>query len=143
LSMNINTTGKTGRVMIILNSGTYDRVNCALSIALAALASEMEVHLMLTYEGLKRFTKDHISQVGDDIPTSLKSDLEWGLENGPVQPLEQQLADAKSMGLKVYACPNAMACMRIPKNQLVGVDEVMGLVAFLELSRTAAMHWYI
>jgi peroxiredoxin family protein len=130
------------KVAIILNSGEYDRVSCALSISLAALASEMEVHMLLTFEGLRRFTRQHINELSEETQSGIRRDIEWGVEAGAIQPLDKQLEDAKSLGLKVYACPNAMACMKIPKSDLVGVDEVMGLVAFLQLSKNATT-WYI
>ena len=46
---------------IILHSGSYDRASYALSLAQVALASEMEVHMLLTFEGLRRFTTGHLA----------------------------------------------------------------------------------
>lgn len=130
------------RVAIILHSGAYDRVSYALSIALAALASGMEVYLLLTYEGLKRFSKGHLTEIGDETPLNMHPIVRQGLEIGSIQPLDEQLADARQLGLKVYACPNAMATFKIPKRDLIEVDDVMGLVTFLGLSKGATT-WYI
>jgi peroxiredoxin family protein len=67
-----------------------------------------------------------------------------GLESGVIQPLEAQLADAKKLGLKLHACPNAMAALNIGLSDLLDeVDNIMGLAAFLELARIAAINWYI
>ncbi|MBI4303860.1 MAG: NAD(FAD)-dependent dehydrogenase, partial [Chloroflexi bacterium] len=41
------------RITIVLHSGDYDRAAYALSIALVGLASGMEVHALLTFEGLR------------------------------------------------------------------------------------------
>ena len=130
-------------ITIILHSGAYDRVSYALSIAQAALASDMEVHMMLTYGGLRRFTRGHLTEMADETPPTVQADMKWGLEIGAIQPLDEQLAEAKKLGLKIYACPNAMATLNIPLRELLEIDEVMGLPAFLQLANKANIHWYI
>ncbi len=131
------------RVTIVLHSGAYDRACYALCTAMAALASEMEVHILLTFEGLRRFTKGHLEDLGDETPPTVRADIEWGLESGAIQPLGQQLAEVRKMGIKIYACPNAMASLNISLRDLLEVDQVMGLVAFLALARTAKVNLYI
>ena len=70
--------------------------------------------------------------------------MERGLQSGGIQSLEAQLADAKRLGLRVYACPNAMAALNISLDELLSeVDNIMGLATFLELARAAATNWYI
>ncbi len=49
------------RVTIILHSGAYDRASYVLTLALAVLASGMEVHLLLTFERLRRFIRKHLA----------------------------------------------------------------------------------
>ena len=132
------------QVTIILHSGSYDRASYALTIALVALASGMEVHILLTFEGLRRFTKGHLSDIGDETSPEVRANIEMGLESGVIQPLEAQLADAKKLGLKLHACPNAMATLNIGLSDLLDeMDNIMGLAAFLELARMAAINWYI
>ncbi len=138
-----DTSSKKDRITIILHSGAYDRASYALCMAQAALASGMEVHMLLTFEGLRRFTKGHLTDIGEETSITVRADIERGLEMGAISPLEEQLAEAKNMGLKIYACPNAMASLNIPLRDLLGVDEVMGLVAFLQLSCAAQANWYI
>ncbi|MFC2072956.1 DsrE/DsrF/DrsH-like family protein [Chloroflexota bacterium] len=132
------------RVTIILHSGAYDRASYALTLALVALASGMEVHVLLTFEGLRRFTKGHMADIGEETPQNLRTNIERGLESGGIQPLEAQLADARKLGLKLYACPNAMAALNIALSDLLDeIDSIMGLAAFQQLARTAAINWYI
>lgn len=132
------------RMTIILHSGSYDRAAYALTMALVALASEMEAHILLTFAGLRRFTKGHLSSIGDETSMAIKTEIERGLEWGIIPTLDSQLADAKKLGLKLYACPNAIASLNIPQNELLDeIDEVMGLSAFLKLVRTAVANWYI
>lgn len=132
------------KVAIILHSGAYDRVAYALSIALVSLALGMEVHILLTYGGLKRFTRGHLADLGEETSQDVRASLSRGLKSGGVQSLEAQLADARKLGLKIYACPNAMANMNIARADLVNeVDSIVGLAAFLPLARTASLSWYI
>jgi len=132
------------RETIILHSGAYDRASYALSLALVALALEMDVHLLLTFEGLRRFTKGHLAEIGEETSPYVRDNIKRGLASGGIQSLEAQLANARVLGLKLYACPNAMAALNIAHDELIEeVDSVMGLAAFLSLARTAKVHWYI
>ena len=142
--MNEGVSPEKEQVTIILHSGSYDRAAYALTLALVALASGMGVHILLTYEGLERFTKGRLTDIGEATAPDAKVNIERGLESGVIQPLETQLADAKRMGLKLYACPNAMAALNISLSDVLDeIDEIMGVAAFLALARTAAVNWYI
>lgn len=132
------------RMTIILHSGSYDRAAYALTMTLVALASEMEAHMLLTFAGLKRFTKGHLSNMGDETSIAIKTEIERGIEWGIIPTLDSQLAEAKKLGLKLYACPNAIASLNIPQNELLDeIDGIMGLAAFFKLVRTAVANWYI
>lgn len=142
--MTTNTLLDKERVTLILHSGSYDRASYALSLALVALAFGMEVHMMLTFEGLVRFTKGHLMTMGEETSPMVRASIERGLASGGIQSLETRLVDAKKLGLKVYACPNAMASLNIAQGELIDeVDNIMGLAAFLGLARTATINWYI
>ena len=104
----------------------------------------MEVHLLLTFEGLSRFTKGHLADIGEETSPKVRSNIERGLESGGIQRLEVQLADAKKLGLKLYACPNAMAALNIALSELLDeINNIMGLAAFIQLARSAVINWYI
>lgn len=132
------------RLAIILHSGAYDRAAYALSIALVSLASGMEAHILLTYEGLRRFTKGHLMDVGEETSAVVRVQVKRGLESGGIAPLDAQLADAKKLGLKLYACPSAMAALNITVDDLPGdIDDIMGLAGFLNIARSASVNYYI
>jgi peroxiredoxin family protein len=100
--------------------------------------------MMLTFEGFRRFTKGHLEDLGEETSPGVRANIERGLESGGIQSLEMQLAGAKTLGLKLYACPNAMAALNIPLSEVLEeADSVMGLAAFLEITGTAAINWYI
>lgn len=132
------------RVAIILHSGAYDRVSYALSMARVALAMGCQVRVLLTHEALRRFTRGHLSDLGEETPAALRQQIQRGLASGGIQPLEQDLADAKRLGLEVYACPNAMANLNISHSELSEqVDGVLGLAAFMDFALGAASTWYV
>ena len=102
------------------------------------------MHLLLTFEGLRRFTSGHLADIGEETSQNVRTNIERGLESGGIQSLEAQLAEAKKLGLKLYACPNAMAALNIALSDVLDeVDSVVGLAAFLELARAATINWYI
>ena len=132
------------KVAIILQSGAYDRASYALSLCLGALASGMEVQMLLTYEGLRRFTKGHLAELGEETSPLVRGRFKRGLEAGDIETLKNRLADAKELGLKLYACPAAMAILGIAEDELLDeIDGIMGVVTFLRLARTANINWYI
>ncbi len=100
--------------------------------------------MLLTYDGLRRFTGEHLADIGEETSPNVRTNIERGLESGGIQSLETQLADARKLALKLYACPNAMAAQNIAQSDLLDeVDSVMGIAAFLGLARTVAINWYI
>ncbi len=134
---------KRERVAIILHSGDYDRVSYALNLAMASLAIGLEVHMLLTYGGLERFTMGYLDGL-EGTSRELGEKIKKGLESGGISPISAQLVDARKLGLKLYACANAMGILNISRDQLPReVDQVVGLVTFLQLARNASMNWYI
>ncbi len=134
---------KTQRATIILHSGSYDRVTNALSLAIVALSMGMETHIMLTYEGLRRFIKGHLEDPDGTDPAMLGM-IQKCIDSGQFHTIEEKLEAAHEMGLKLYACTTAMATLGIEKKDLVDeVDEVMGLTTFTNLAKEAAINWYI
>lgn len=132
------------KVAIVLHSSSYDRASYALTLALVALSTGMEAHMLLTHGGLRRFSRGHLEEMGDETTTQSRKDVEFGLMTGALNTLEKQLADAKELGLKLYACNGVMAAFNIRREDLVPeVDEDIGLGTFLEIARTAAVNWYI
>ena len=132
-----------GRLTIILHSGSYDRVTNALSLAIVCLSMGMEAHILLTYEGLKRFRKGHLEDP-DGTDPDLLAQMQRDIDSGRFHSVGDKLEAARELGLKVYACTTAMATCDLNKEDLVdGVDQIMGLTTFMNLVREATVNWYI
>ena len=137
-------TEGSGSVTIILHSGDYSRASYALTLALVSLSMGMEAHVLLTHGGLRRFTAGSLEAMGDETPTQAKQDCELGIMTGALNTLQRQLADAKELGLSLYACTGAMAVMNLRRDTLLKeIDREIGLGTFLELARAAEINWYI
>jgi peroxiredoxin family protein len=131
------------KATIILHSNDYDRVTNALSLASICLSMGMETHILLTYCALKRFVKGHLEDDCDTAPDILGV-IKKSIDSGINHSIEEKLATARNLGLKLYACTNAMVTLGLTPEDLVEeVDEVMGLTAFIQLSKGAAINWYI
>ena len=115
----------------------------ALSLAIVSMVMGMEAHILLTYEALNRFTKGHLEDL-DDSDNEVQTKLQQSIISGRNHSIEEKLASAREMGLRLYACANAMATMGITSEDLVEeVEEVMGLPSFIQLARNASINWYI
>ncbi len=131
------------QVTIILQSGSYERVSYALSLASVCLAMGMDAYILLTYGGLKRFVKGHLEAI-DGTESEFQIMFQRGIASGGIRSIEALLTDARKLGLRLYACANAMGNMGIARQELVEeVDEVMGLAAFVHLAKNASINWHI
>ncbi|MEE8413968.1 MAG: DsrE/DsrF/DrsH-like family protein [Dehalococcoidales bacterium] len=131
------------QVAIILHSGSYDRVTNALSLASVCLAMEMEVTILLTYEGINRFVKEGSEDSGG-TDSELMAMIQGGIEAGNIRSIREKLISAKEMGLKLFACTNAMSIMGLTLEDMVEeVDDIMGLATFIQFARNATINWYI
>lgn len=131
------------KVTIILHSSSYDIATNALSLSIVSLAMGMEAYILLTYGGLNRFIKGHLEDIADTDP-ELMATLRKTIVSGHNHSIEQKLATAKEMGLKLYGCANSMETLGITFEDFVPeVDEVMGFASFIQIARNASINWYI
>ena len=115
----------------------------ALSLASVCLAMGMEATILLTYEGLKRFVKGHYEDV-EETNSELQAMIQQGIGDGNIRGIEEKLVSAKGLGLKLYACTNAMAIKGLDLEDMVDeVDDIMGLATFIQTARSAVINWYI
>lgn len=123
--------GIKGSMMIILHSGDYDRVHHALSIALAAADSEMECHIFVAYDALKKLTKEKIDDVpmGSTFSRQLLPLIQKGRETG---------------NLRLYLCGSSMSVMGLRREEMIDeFDELLGLSSFLALTSNANLSFFI
>ncbi len=118
---------------IIFHSGYYDRIYHGFSITLAASALGREVKLFVTYWTLEYFKKGESGAIKLDGESEAYKDLiKKNIEKGHLQKISELITQAKSMGVKIYACTNSMGILNIARDELIPeVDKSMGLTTFL------------
>lgn len=129
---------------IIFHSGAYDRVNYGLIIAKAALSMGFDVISHFTYGALKRLTKDGIDSVGSETDSDTKEFLAQGISMGIINPISQQIKDAKQIGLSIHACVTTLTMFGLSKDDLIPeVDGVAGIATFLDKISESSKILYI
>lgn len=128
-------TVTTGKLSIIMFSGTADKFIPMGVVAQAAAAMGMEVNIFVTGFALLGFTKQP-----HDLPfpaefAGMAPALVQGMKAARVQPWGAMLRQAKELGAKVYACSmmaEAMGLAKVDFNDLV--DDVVGAATFLHMA---------
>ncbi len=100
--------------------------------------------MLFTYGGFRRLVKGRTDDLGEETESGIKSVIKSGLKRGTIPLISDQIREAKRMGLKMYACINAMANFDVVVRELMDeVDKPMGLATFLELAKDATMTPYV
>tara|TARA_B100001971_G_scaffold204162_1_gene220013 strand:+ start:262 stop:777 length:516 start_codon:yes stop_codon:yes gene_type:complete len=134
--------GGPDKVTMIINSGEYQRVSYAISIAKVAAALDMEVHMLFTYKGLERLIKGRSDELGNVTDANFLKKIKDALEKDKISKLSEDLVDANKIGVRIYACVTAMSIMNVKDEELIKeVNQVMGLSQFLELSRGSITYY--
>ena len=123
----------TGKLSIIMFSGTADKFIPLGVLAQAATAMEMRVNIFVTGFALLGFTKQPHPLPFPAEFTSMAPGLAQGMQAAHVQPWDVMLRQAKELGAKVYACSMMADVMGLKKadfNDLI--DDVVGAATFLE-----------
>ncbi|HHY93411.1 MAG TPA: hypothetical protein GX513_00140 [Firmicutes bacterium] len=154
------------KVAIIVFSGDMDKAFAAFNIATGAAASGMEVTMFFTFWGINMLKKPRERRGASSV---LGKMFDLMLPKGPsrlpiskmnmaglgayfmrrqmaakrVQPLSEFISMAKELGVKIVACNMSMEVMEIPREDLVGVDEVAGVAAFLREASEAKITLFI
>ncbi len=132
------------KIALIFHDGNWDRVYYGLSVAVAALASDNDVHAMFTFGALKRLRRGRADELGDETSGEIHTLVKMGPARGKLPAIAEMLKDATALGIKLYACPAAMAFFDIKKEDLIpGVDCMTGLIGFLEMSQGASLSFYV
>ena len=118
---------------IIFHSGSYDRINNGLSIAMAAVALGWEIKLFFSYWALIYLKKEKSQSFElDKEAITHKRLLEKNIREGHILALEEIFSQAKKMNIKFYSCASSMGLLNITRDELLDtVDKSMGLVTFL------------
>ncbi len=123
------------KLSIIVYSGTDDKLIPVGVIAQGAAAMGMDVQIFVTGWALTKFTKKPASPVWPKEFENMVPLLMEGMKKNNAPSWVDMLKEAKSMGVKIYACSLMASVMGLKKedfNELV--DDVVGVATFLQNS---------
>ena len=122
------------RVAIIASSGGLFDAYKVFNIATAAAATDQEVAIFFTFEGLNLIHKEANQQLA--MPEG-KEHFAEGFAKANVPPIPELLAMAQEMDVKFIGCQMTMDVMGLEKEDFVEGIEVGGAVTFLEFAKDA------
>ena len=142
------------RVSLVVFSGDLDRVLAAFVIAAGAAAAGLETSLFFTFWGLSSLKRKSASAVqrglkqrmfrlltpgsSESLGTSQLNFFGLGawmfrsmMKERNIASLEELMAMARDLGVKLTACTMSMDAMGIAKEELIGGLEFGGVAAFV------------
>lgn len=119
--------------IIASNGGLFDAYK-VFNIATAAAASDQEVAIFFTFEGLNLIHKEAYKQL--PMPEG-KEHFAEGFAKANVPAIPELVAMAQEMGVKFIGCQMTMDVMGVEKEAFVEGIEVGGAVTFLEFAKDA------
>jgi peroxiredoxin family protein len=119
--------------IIASNGGLFDAYK-VFNIATAAAATDQEVAIFFTFEGLNLIHKEANQQL--PMPEG-KEHFAEGFAKANVPTIPELLAMAQEMGVTFIGCQMTMDVMGLDQEVLVDGIEVGGAVTFLEFAKDA------
>ncbi|WP_025785806.1 DsrE/DsrF/DrsH-like family protein [Sporosarcina sp. D27] len=124
----------TTRTAIIAANGELFDAYKVFNIATAAAASEHEVTIFFTFEGLNLIHK----QASANLPLPKgKEHFAEGFKNANVPSIPELIAMSQELGVKFIACQMTMDVMGLEVDAFVDGIDVGGAVTFLEFAKEA------
>jgi peroxiredoxin family protein len=128
------------KMVIVVHSGTVDKLLCAFTLASTAAAMDIETNLYFTFWGLSMLKKGAMDKAG--LPATYKhyeEMLQTKLKEMKYPTPYEMLKRMKATGnVKVYACSPTMEMFGVTKDTLIPeVDQIAGAAAFLDIAADA------
>ena len=122
------------KVAIIAANGELFDAYKVFNIATAAAATDAEVGIFFTFEGLNLIHKEAYKQL--PLPTG-KEHFQEGFKQANVPSIEELVEMAQDLGVKMIACQMTMDVMNLEKEHFVDGIEVGGAASFLHFASDA------
>ncbi|MGV3463794.1 MAG: DsrE/DsrF/DrsH-like family protein [Heyndrickxia sp.] len=119
--------------IIASNGGLFDAYK-VFNIATAAAATDQEVAIFFTFEGLNLIHKEAYKQL--PMPEG-KGHFAEGFAKANIPAIPELVAMAQEMGVTFIGCQMTMDVMGLRKEDFIDGIEVGGAVTFLEFAKDA------
>ncbi|MFB4163937.1 DsrE/DsrF/DrsH-like family protein [Alteribacillus sp. JSM 102045] len=124
------------KVAIIAANGSMFDAYKVFNVATAAAASDAEVGIFFTFEGLNLIHKEAHKNL--PLPEG-KEHFHEGFQKANVPSIEELVSMAKELNIKLIACQMTMDVMNLEKDDFVEGIEVGGAATFIEYAKDANM----
>jgi len=124
----------TTKIAIIASNGGIFDAYKVYNIATAAAATEAEVAVFFTFEGLNLIHKQAYHQL--PMPAG-KEHFAEGFQNANVPSIPELAGMAQQLGVKFIACQMTMDVMGLKKEDFMDGIDVGGAVTFLDFAKDA------
>lgn len=124
---------KTKVAIIASHGGLFDAYK-VFNIATASAATDAEVAIFFTFEGLNLIHQQAHHQL--PLPAG-KEHFAEGFKNANIPSIPELLSMAQEMGVKIIACQMTMDVMNLKPADFVDGIEVGGAVTFLDFAKDA------
>ncbi|MDQ0162158.1 DsrE/DsrF/DrsH-like family protein [Aeribacillus alveayuensis] len=119
--------------IIAANGGLFDAYK-VFNIATAAAATDAEVGIFFTFEGLNLIHKE----AHKNLPTPEgREHFQEGFKKANVPSIEELVKMAQELGVKLIACQMTMDVMNLQKEHFVEGIDVAGAATFLNFAKDA------
>lgn len=122
------------KLAIIASHGELFDAYKVFNIATAAAATDTEVAIFFTFEGLNMIHKQAYQQL--PMPAG-KEHFEQGFKAAQIPSIPELVAMAQEMGVKFIACQMTMDVMNLKEDDFIDGIEVGGAVTFLDFAQEA------
>lgn len=119
--------------IIAANGGLFDAYK-VFNIATASAATNAEVAIFFTFEGLNLIHRQAYQQL--PMPAG-KEHFAQGFAEANIPSIPDLVAMAQEMGVKIIACQMTMDVMKLTKEDFIDGIEVGGAVTFLDFAKDA------
>ncbi|GGH78051.1 peroxiredoxin family protein [Pullulanibacillus pueri] len=119
--------------IIAANGGLFDAYK-VFNIATAAAASDAEVGIFFTFEGLNLIHNEANKNL--PIPEG-REHFQEGFQQANVPSIEELVTIAKDLDVKLIACQMTMDVMNLKKEDFIDGIEVGGTATFVEYAKDA------
>jgi peroxiredoxin family protein len=122
------------KIAIIASNGSLFDAYKVFNVATAAAASDAEVGIFFTFEGLNLIHKEAHKQL--PIPAG-NEHFEEGFKRENVPSIPELVEMAQELGVKIIACQMTMDVMSLDKDQFIEGIEVGGAASFIHYASDA------
>jgi peroxiredoxin family protein len=119
--------------IIASNGGLFDAYK-VFNIATASAATDAEVGIFFTFEGLNLIHKQAYQEL--QMPEG-REHFAQGFKDANIPSIPEMVAMAQDMGVKIIACQMTMDVMKLTKEDFIEGIEVGGAVTFLDFAKDA------